>query len=251
MRFLRWGAFVTWLIVSGLAVAGFAAFSPKPFEPAPSSTPDPVSVVEGVTIDRGEATGRVLALALAMAGRAAAGPIPEIVVPNDSVAQPSSTLADPSADERPRATTAPSTMASTTTTPLGTTTSTTQAQATTTTSAPEVPTVPPGEYQWPNGSTCEASWYGPGFEGRPTASGEPFDPKSLTAAIHDVAFGTFIVVTRVETGDSVTVRVNDRGPFIWDGKWKRHPSRCIDLSQAAMAELGGIGHGVVEVTINY
>jgi rare lipoprotein A len=252
MRFLRWGAFVTWLIVTGLAVAGFAAFSPKPADPPSAGVTELAGISEGVAVARGAATGRVLALAFAMAGREAGGSAPELALP-----VPASTLIDPRADERPQATAAPTTTTAAPISPTATAPPTTAppaantATTTATTTPASDPTVPRGEYQWPSGATCSASWYGPGFEGRPTASGEPFDPKALTAALHDVPFDTFVIVTRVDTGDSVTVRVNDRGPFVWEGKWTRHPSRCIDLSQAAMAELGGTGEGVVEVTIRY
>ncbi|MDH3499803.1 MAG: septal ring lytic transglycosylase RlpA family protein, partial [Acidimicrobiia bacterium] len=107
------------------------------------------------------------------------------------------------------------------------------------------------EYQWPNGSACQASWYGPGLEGSPTASGEPFDPEQLTGAIHDVPFGTLVRVSRADTGASIMVRINDRGPFIWDDGWRRHPARCIDLSPAAMRAIDDTGDGVIDVTINY
>jgi peptidoglycan hydrolase CwlO-like protein len=59
----------------------------------------------------------------------------------------------------------------------------------------------------------ECTWYGPGFAGHPTASGEPFDPNALTAASPWLPFGTQILVTDLQTGLSVQVRVNDRGPF--------------------------------------
>jgi len=59
----------------------------------------------------------------------------------------------------------------------------------------------------------ECTWYGPGFAGHPTASGEPFDPNALTAASPWLPFGTQLKVTDLSTGLSVQVRVNDRGPF--------------------------------------
>jgi rare lipoprotein A len=59
----------------------------------------------------------------------------------------------------------------------------------------------------------ECTWYGPGFAGHPTASGEPFDPNALTAASPWLPFGTQLKVTDLLTGLSVQVRVNDRGPF--------------------------------------
>ncbi len=88
-----------------------------------------------------------------------------------------------------------------------------------------------------------ASWYGKRFAGRPTASGEPFDPALYTAAHRDLPFGSMVLVTYPRTGRSVVVRINDRGP------WSR--SRVIDLSEAAAAELGlkSAGHGEVELRL--
>src|SRR5439155_25683535 len=59
----------------------------------------------------------------------------------------------------------------------------------------------------------ECTWYGPGFAGHPTASGEPFNPNALTAASPWLPFGTQLKVTDLSSGLSVQVRVNDRGPF--------------------------------------
>ena len=89
----------------------------------------------------------------------------------------------------------------------------------------------------------EASWYGPRFHGRPTASGERFDREALTAAHRSLPFGTVVRVENLHTGDSVDVRINDRGPH---GK----RSRIIDLSEAA-ARLLGIGRstGVAPVRV--
>ena len=85
-----------------------------------------------------------------------------------------------------------------------------------------------------------ASWYGAEQGGRRTASGERYDPKTLTAAHNSLAFGTLLRVTSVATGRSVTVRVNDRGPG---------HGRLIDLSEAAARRLGTRACGVAEVTI--
>jgi rare lipoprotein A len=87
----------------------------------------------------------------------------------------------------------------------------------------------------------EASWYGPGFEGRPTASGEPFDPGEMTAAHQTLPLGAEVEVTHQETGESVRVVVNDRGPYV-DG-------RVIDLSEAAAEELDIKEEGVAPVTV--
>ena len=75
-----------------------------------------------------------------------------------------------------------------------------------------------------------ASWYGPGFHGRPTANGEKFDMYELTAAHKTLPFGTRVVVHNPRTGKEVVVRINDRGPFAKD--------RMIDLSKAAANALG-------------
>jgi rare lipoprotein A len=86
-----------------------------------------------------------------------------------------------------------------------------------------------------------ASWYGPGFEGRNTASGEPFDSGQLTAAHRSLPFGTVVEVTNLANGASVLVRINDRGPF--------EPMRIIDLSQAAADAIGMLSAGVASVSI--
>ena len=86
-----------------------------------------------------------------------------------------------------------------------------------------------------------ASWYGPGFEGRPTASGEIFDSSQLTAAHPTLPFGTHLMVTNRENNRQVVVRVNDRGPFV--------PDRIIDVSRAAAERLDMISRGVAQVYI--
>jgi len=86
-----------------------------------------------------------------------------------------------------------------------------------------------------------ASWYGREFEGRPTASGEIFDASQLTAAHPNLPFGTMLVVTNQHNKKSVTVRVNDRGPFV--------PARIIDVSRAAAEKLDMIVTGTAPVTV--
>jgi rare lipoprotein A len=85
-----------------------------------------------------------------------------------------------------------------------------------------------------------ASWYGPGFHGRKTASGERFNTQELTAAHLSLPFGTKLLVRNERNGKEVVVRVNDRGPYI--------KTRIIDLSQAAARALGidGIGKVVIQ-----
>ncbi len=85
-----------------------------------------------------------------------------------------------------------------------------------------------------------ASWYGPRFHGRKTASGERFNQNAMTAAHRTLRFGTIAVVTRTN-GRSVEVRINDRGPFIH--------GRIIDLSKAAAAELGMQKAGLASVQV--
>ena len=88
-----------------------------------------------------------------------------------------------------------------------------------------------------------ASWYGggDGFDGKPTASGEIYDAALLTAAHRELALGTVVDVLRVDTGQSVRVRINDRGPFI--------KGRVLDLSRAAAQKLDLIGPGTGRVRI--
>jgi rare lipoprotein A len=88
-----------------------------------------------------------------------------------------------------------------------------------------------------------ASWYGEEFAGRTTANGEIFDPLLLTAAHRTLPFGTIVDVKNPATGQSVRVRINDRGPFVGN--------RMIDLSFAAAQQIGLIdpGSGQVDVTV--
>jgi rare lipoprotein A len=84
-----------------------------------------------------------------------------------------------------------------------------------------------------------ASFY---TEGTQTASGERFDTHELTAAHPTLPFGTRLRVTNVATGRSVTVRVNDRGPF--------GPGRVVDVSYAAAETLGMVGGGIAKVKLD-
>jgi rare lipoprotein A len=84
-----------------------------------------------------------------------------------------------------------------------------------------------------------ASWYGPGFHGKTTSNREIYDMHDMTAAHRTLPFGTHVMVTNLENGRSVTVRINDRGPFVKD--------RIIDLSYAAARQLDMLGPGVVKV----
>jgi len=86
-----------------------------------------------------------------------------------------------------------------------------------------------------------ASWYGPGFHGRITASGERFNTNDFTAAHKTLPFGTRVRVTNTGNGKSVVVRINDRGPFI--------KGRIIDLSRAAAERLGMLESGTADVLV--
>ena len=91
------------------------------------------------------------------------------------------------------------------------------------------------------GSSGVASWYGGKFHGRKTASGETYNQNALTAAHRTLPFGTRVRVTRLDTGNSVVVRINDRGPF--------KAGRVIDLSERAAEEIGMTGVGVTPVKL--
>lgn len=84
-----------------------------------------------------------------------------------------------------------------------------------------------------------ASWYG--RECSKTASGERYDPSSMTAAHRTLPFGTKVRVTTVKTQRSVVVRINNRGPF--------RKGRIIDVSRAAAQQLGMIGSGIARVEV--
>lgn len=102
------------------------------------------------------------------------------------------------------------------------------------------------EYRYhepPKRAYAVASWYGPKFHGRLTASGERFDMHALTAAHRSYPFGTRLKVTGVKNGKSVMVTVNDRGPFI--------RGRDIDLSYGAAKKIGLVGPGTAKVRLDY
>lgn len=106
---------------------------------------------------------------------------------------------------------------------------------------PPVPARPPSAAKPRQGSADEASYYAPGFEGRPTASGEPYRAARFTAAHRTLPFGSRLRVTNLRNGRSVVVRVNDRGPY--------HPRRVVDLSRAAAAEIGMLHRGRARVRL--
>jgi rare lipoprotein A len=88
-------------------------------------------------------------------------------------------------------------------------------------------------------STVLASYYAKKYTGRPTASGERYDPKALTAAHPSLPLGTVVTVRRPESGRAVVVRINDRGPA----------RGGIDLSEAAARQLGMLNEGIARVVV--
>lgn len=90
----------------------------------------------------------------------------------------------------------------------------------------------------------QASWYGgdgDGFEGRPTANGEIFDPEAMTAAHKTLPLGTVVQVENLANGKKVLVRINDRGPFI--------RGRILDLSKRGARQLGFLGQGTATIRL--
>lgn len=97
-----------------------------------------------------------------------------------------------------------------------------------------------GLYSTPSlAGTVHASWYGPGFHGKQTASGEIFNQNDMTAAHKTLPFGTIVKVSY--NGKSIKVRINDRGPFI--------KGRTIDLSKAAAQKIGCDGVCQVDMKV--
>ncbi len=89
--------------------------------------------------------------------------------------------------------------------------------------------------------TGVASWYGPDFHGKITSNKEVYDMYDLTAAHKSLPFGTYVMVTNLNNGMSVTVRINDRGPFV--------KGRIIDLSYAAAKAVDMVGSGTAPVRL--
>ncbi|MGH7948645.1 MAG: septal ring lytic transglycosylase RlpA family protein [Candidatus Binataceae bacterium] len=87
-----------------------------------------------------------------------------------------------------------------------------------------------------------ASWYGPGFHGQPTSSGEVYDEHDLTAASTVIPIGSRVLVTNLSNDRSVEVTINDHGPFV--------KGRTLDLSQKAARMIGLIKDGTAEVRMD-
>jgi rare lipoprotein A len=98
---------------------------------------------------------------------------------------------------------------------------------------------PPAQTQ--NAQTGVASWYGVPFNGRPTASGEIYDMEKLTAAHRTLPLGTVVEVNRIDNGQKVQVKINDRGPFV--------QGRIIDLSHAAAQAISMPGIANVKLVV--
>jgi rare lipoprotein A len=112
---------------------------------------------------------------------------------------------------------------------------------TTLSTPPPAPSVPPP----PASATTKygtASWYGPGFNGHPTSTGEIYNQDDLTAASTLYPLGSHVMVTNLDTGKSVEVRINDHGPYV--------KGRKIDLSHKAATVLGVIGPGTAPVRLD-
>jgi len=123
---------------------------------------------------------------------------------------------------------------------VGTKTATSSSPSTRSSSASHRSTASQSSDPVTSGTTCLASTYGEGdgTAGGPTASGETFDPSAFTAASKTLPLGSTIRVTNVSNGRTVTVRINDRGPYVG--------GRCLDLSTAAMNAIAP-GQGLVTV----
>ena len=113
--------------------------------------------------------------------------------------------------------------------------------------APPLPPPPPAMTNAPSQplkpqvQVVKASWYGSKFAGRPTTSGERFDPDRLTAASKTLPLGSIVKVENPTNGRSVTVRINDCGPFV--------RGRSLDLSRRAARRIGITHQGIARVTL--
>jgi rare lipoprotein A len=105
---------------------------------------------------------------------------------------------------------------------------------------PPPPPAPPPRVSTPS-KTVRASYQGEQAAGRPTASGEPYDPDELTAASKIFPIGSTVLVTNPANGKSVKVRINDRGPHV--------RGRSLDLSKRAAEELGITDKGVARLKV--
>ena len=105
----------------------------------------------------------------------------------------------------------------------------------------QMPAAPKGLNQLASATVGQASWYGPGFYGNRTASGEVLRPGTYTAAHRYLPFGTRVRVTNLYNGRTAVVRINDRGPFVG--------SRIIDVAHGAAVDLGLTASGTANVKL--
>lgn len=87
----------------------------------------------------------------------------------------------------------------------------------------------------------KASWYGPGFHGKKTASGQIFDMRKPTGAHKTLPLGTRVKVTNLKTAKSIIITINDRGPYV--------KGRILDLSKFAFSKIASLKEGVIDVYI--
>jgi rare lipoprotein A len=104
---------------------------------------------------------------------------------------------------------------------------------------PPPPPPPPPEHH--ETIVARASWYGPGFEGHKTATGERFSSAKMTAAAKGIPLGSRVVVTNLSNGRSATVRINDCGPY--------RKNRKLDLSKKAARQIGIVHDGTAKVKV--
>lgn len=109
--------------------------------------------------------------------------------------------------------------------------------------SPSRPTAAPQNYSAHSTQEGMASWYGGKFHGRTTASGETYDQDQLTAAHRYAPFHTSVLVTNLDNGQSVRVKINDRGPFV--------KGRIIDLSRQAAKQIGMLSTGTARVRLTF
>ena len=96
-------------------------------------------------------------------------------------------------------------------------------------------------YKYRHEEVGKASWYGPGFQGKRTSSGETFDQNKMTAGSRNLPLGTVVEVTNLKNNKMIDVKINDRGPWV--------KGRAIDLSRGAAEKLGMVKTGVAPVKI--
>ncbi|TDC36215.1 septal ring lytic transglycosylase RlpA family protein [Micromonospora sp. KC213] len=183
----------------------------------------------GVLLAVGGTVGAVQLTSAEAPAPAVAEPVPSVVQPSPTATAPSpSPSVTPSASSSPTVTASPEASRTQAASRSRVRTAAPKPSATTRKAAPTSTVVSTG--------TCGASFYD---EGQMTANGESFDPSAMTAAHKTLPFDTRVRVTNPANGTSVTVRINDRGPFV--------EGRCLDLSRAAFAAIASVDVGALTV----